>query len=1253
MPVTEFLLSHKESETQSPYHDFVGSEEFLGSHVIRIPPESSLQDLGKEATSLRETKGKARQYITVNGRTVIVRDVHVYTNKGFKSLNQAQLLNDAIYVAGAAESPPWLIYYISRPLLGDPEPLSSYAIQPVTVPVAENGASGSVSPGTGGPFHSLMGLLTHFPVVSRQVQPGMDKQIELCEKELLALTLMSSLAEQQYTHASSVSSRVASQEDPRSTATNGKNEMRAAIEALINSCILQFQAVDKHSLAFMYNAANMDAAQVESLVERHLMQQLHSHHVFPRVCAMQRAEDNQLDACLRQLSDVDLSQVGLSLEDVHDRHEATVRVKHGVETFSKMTHAESALEMLNILLETEQRLSKTIEVSNGITQSDTQSQEKPVPPSAMNADTLVSLLLLIVIRSPVRQLHARLCYMRDFIFTLDVENGEAGYALSTFEAVLMYLSTNSSGLRKASRLNRSLWQAVKDNNIQELESILDPSDVAVGQQEADALDRANADVIPMGNKIQQSPSDNAAERELSQIQSGRSRDDVYAGLAHVFPFMNDAEPGSPRLHRGSSASLQAINISHVFPFLAQPLPAVTAVTTSKSKKRVSLQERSLSSSSTHSIASYVSSIRSGGTAGAETTSEHLAQTQDKEGNSILMMAVKNSQSTVLSYLLERPDYFPISTVLDDQDNDETTLLSAAVQIGDRPIIEKLLRFITRHVADRESLRLYLSRQDVRQRTVAHYLFNAPYLIGLVAELPWQTKDCNGQTPLLALCRSYDHEDYRKMVATALTAASRNQGDGQPLHLDEHVDNKGNTLLHVVNDSRILHQLLTACDVDPNAMNTKHFTPIMVASKFARVDSVRIFFNDLRTDLQARDLRGLTAVELAKDDEVRNRIDDMILLATPPARDGRSTAIVRAFFVEDASVRLIIKSGAPNSRSSITVNTCRRTVSDFENLAKWLALESPASWIPSISNLRTPFQIPSKPSRATLRDIQVRLDNFLTTMLAHPTFATHEMLWEFILVPDIDPDMLAERARRKAAIRVDKLREEYEPVTDGGASVEIFVDHAHEQVVKLHDAVSRVLRFANAQRNVFNELTVGVHAITALLTTTQTLPNSHKAALTRYKEALKEQEFGAHAQLAYMLSSSLCASSAVLRALSRPSHLIDSMAACREAIEKHTAAATRTQRWPLALGLLDEARQRSQQEAAEKARKAERELQTLGRELSYTQQTVASELAGWQEWHARTFRQGLKDLARRMVVQEKARLDAMRRAWRQIEKTRMP
>lgn len=70
------------------------------------------------------------------------------------------------------------------------------------------------------------------------------------------------------------------------------------------------------------------------------------------------------------------------------------------------------------------------------------------------------------------------------------------------------------------------------------------------------------------------------------------------------------------------------------------------------------------------------------------------------------------------------------------------------------------------------------------------------------------------------------------------------------------------------------------------------------------------------------------------------------------------------------------------------------------------------------------------------------------------------------------------------------------------------------------------------------------------------------------------------------------------------------------------------------------------------RAGQAEVNNLSRELRYTQQTVAMELAGWQDLHERMGRRAIRELARGMVVVEKMRLEGMKRALRKLSEVKV-
>jgi hypothetical protein len=82
VPTTEVLLTSRDTESNTLYADLAGSEEFLGSHVLRLPGGGANAS-GKDSPNMRESRGKAKQFTTVNGRIVVVKDSFVYSNKGW------------------------------------------------------------------------------------------------------------------------------------------------------------------------------------------------------------------------------------------------------------------------------------------------------------------------------------------------------------------------------------------------------------------------------------------------------------------------------------------------------------------------------------------------------------------------------------------------------------------------------------------------------------------------------------------------------------------------------------------------------------------------------------------------------------------------------------------------------------------------------------------------------------------------------------------------------------------------------------------------------------------------------------------------------------------------------------------------------------------------------------------------------------------------------------------------------------------
>lgn len=71
------------------------------------------------------------------------------------------------------------------------------------------------------------------------------------------------------------------------------------------------------------------------------------------------------------------------------------------------------------------------------------------------------------------------------------------------------------------------------------------------------------------------------------------------------------------------------------------------------------------------------------------------------------------------------------------------------------------------------------------------------------------------------------------------------------------------------------------------------------------------------------------------------------------------------------------------------------------------------------------------------------------------------------------------------------------------------------------------------------------------------------------------------------------------------------------------------------------------DAQDRLSRSQEELRAIGSELTYTQQTVAGELAGWQDLHGRMGKRAIRTLVEGMVVRERDRLEGMKRACRGV------
>ncbi|SCU81843.1 LAMI_0B07910g1_1 [Lachancea mirantina] len=225
--------------------------------------------------------------------------------------------------------------------------------------------------------------------------------------------------------------------------------------------------------------------------------------------------------------------------------------------------------------------------------------------------------------------------------------------------------------------------------------------------------------------------------------------------------------------------------------------------------------------------------------------EDLLRIRSAQGQSVLAFCIQNGNFDSFLYILEsHEDLFPLEDILHDKTLENLTLMVLCLQSGNSFICDTFFDLLSVSCTT-EELALFLNCRDDNFRTSGHYMMHAPQLLRRLGPLlDWAAKDLNGHTPLFALFRSYDHSDYDSMVSDAYFAAFEwYSSRKQEFKVCDHMDYKGNTLLHVLKSNVSL--LLDLPTSNVNTVNRKGLSPLMVYARYNRTKNISAIMQDGR------------------------------------------------------------------------------------------------------------------------------------------------------------------------------------------------------------------------------------------------------------------------------------------------------------------------------------------------------------------------------------------------------------------------
>ncbi|KAF9120348.1 hypothetical protein BGW39_011484 [Mortierella sp. 14UC] len=937
---------------------------------------------------------------SLNGRSLILTDTTVTTAKGFKLLRQARLVSERIFYDN--EGRGWIIQFIDRPLVG----------------LLQEGQSPGSAPGSPGSNRADVTRLVNSPPLD-QVQ-ATDRQegarthhhrnrqrsghfyttapyreTRLKNKSRPLLTLQVAL--QRFPGVFQKLEKLIMDFNDGIMAKGNPEEIRSAVDRLLTDSV----DVDVKVLAALLDEYGIAVDTLDQLLENYIMNSTYD-IVFFKITSHLKQQDWELAEAIRELRNLDLGQVGLPDTPHH---------------FQSIVSALNEFQSIGVLRTPEEKLAclvQTIRVTSTL---------------SGGADDLIPILLLTVLRSGISNLASNLYYMKNFVLFGDSSRGEYGYSLSTLEAVSRYILTHAKQLSPLSARNQEFWEAVCRGDIEGIRTIY-----------INKADTSNNYPVPPTLNRRVSTASVESGSDISIHSS------LHTSLASSPIQSRDAE--------GNNGLLLACKSQQpsVLRYLLEEQESSIVIANYEGKTPLMLAIELENIEMIQIILEAISHQQ-----------KDAINRQDVLGNTGMHMAASKDNPNLLDELLT------VDSNLGLPNNDGDTPLIIASKMSERSDqYRRAVRLISSKMNSEE-----LDRQNNRGDTALHFITSTALINHLVqCGANPDVDNYAGWTPLL----KWALHDNAAVVKCLLGTRKVNV---------LMVDSRGYSPLHMAclrGNLEMVKMLQAHTTIDLQSI-IDGSTPLQLACQ-SNSASVVEFLLQSGANPELRDWSNESPADMTNDSAILDMLDNAMLFwesgqdlrtGTSDTRDDmaqqdvalskekasskpsgkRHIRVVRGAVEQDGKIRYIVKSGSTSDRSTIV--TMPRSLDDFRFLRENLLIEGPDACIPSLEGFFSPFLLsPSRPSKTVLAISARRLDMFLNYLSDHPVLANHELVWEFMLMPELQREMIAARSQCKQENAIDSIFDNYLSVVENLEHEETYFKFLNEEIVKLDKAVHDVL-----------------------------------------------------------------------------------------------------------------------------------------------------------------------------------------------------
>ncbi len=419
------------------------NEDFIRSHIINTasPVSSTITPISKEQLVI---------YNTLNNKQILIKNRIIYTGKGFRRSLKLKTLSIQYFSSFCDYFPKrskFMIIYIESTLFGGIPPRKM--LPPLPEVRETNKTNKDIDSVT---FEKL---LRSFPLLSKAVS---DKFYRLFHHNNYQFRVLRYKNRKKLSHIKLEFQKILQEAfSIILDSVNVDNPNSEQTYNLINHIISMYPGIDLNKLVHEY-------------VELNLYDVLWSQLIFQFNCPNDDKEAYDTEAILiltkekyEKLSCLSLNQLDIPVNKPWIMNELHERISLGVQEFEKL--ADSSI--MNLAAKT-QVVYSTFRIL-------TQRKNGNIDP-VINADTLIGLLIMVMIHSKIENIEAHIYYIKHFNSIDNTNDGQFNYIMSNLDAVLFHFSKKESGyldLIENSKKNYEIWNAIKNNDLEKVESIIE------------------------------------------------------------------------------------------------------------------------------------------------------------------------------------------------------------------------------------------------------------------------------------------------------------------------------------------------------------------------------------------------------------------------------------------------------------------------------------------------------------------------------------------------------------------------------------------------------------------------------------------------------------------------------------------------------------------------------------------------------------------------------------------------------------